>query len=223
MSRSRPTARCRVQCSRARRKLRLKTVVRTHLPIRLPMECEVFAGAGGGFAVPRAGVHRGEGRGDTGAGHSGIGSGAVQRRAPEIADEAGEAGGNAAECGGGADECRNGEAVNGAIGCAVPKHWRGHRRSRHRIALAVDAGQLDRLTQRTRSPAFTCACALPPCLVRLGNDGTPPREIAGSWREAHAEGRTGRAARERMQYRDNCLSARAPDQNDDSSVEGSRR
>ena len=36
----------RVQRSQARRKLDLKTVIPTHLPIRLPMECEIFADAG---------------------------------------------------------------------------------------------------------------------------------------------------------------------------------
>ena len=47
-----------VQRSPARRKLDLKTVIPTHLPERVPMEREVLAGTGGGFAVRGAGVHR---------------------------------------------------------------------------------------------------------------------------------------------------------------------
>ena len=76
----------------------------THLPIRLPMECEIFAGVGGGFAVPGAGVHRGERRGDAGDGYSRAGSGHVQRGVTEVADEASEAAGTSEECVGGIDE-----------------------------------------------------------------------------------------------------------------------
>ena len=79
----------------------LKTVIPTCLPNLLSMECEVLAGTGGGVAVSGTGVHRGEGCGDTGDGHSGFGSGGVQRGVPEVADEAGEAGRAQAECGGG--------------------------------------------------------------------------------------------------------------------------
>ncbi len=62
------------------------------------MELEVLAGTGGGFTVPGAGVHRGEGCADAGARYSLARSGRVQCRVPEVADEAGEAAGAAAEC-----------------------------------------------------------------------------------------------------------------------------
>ena len=108
-----------VQRSQARRKRDLKTVIPTHLPDLLPMECEVLAGAGGGFAVPGAGVYRRQGCCDTGDGHPGFGSGCVHRGIPEVADEKGESVGAQAECGGGARERRNHGAATGADGCNV--------------------------------------------------------------------------------------------------------
>ena len=78
----------------------LKTVIPTHLPERVPVECKIFAGACGGFAVPGAGVFRGEECGDAGDGHPGARSGRVHRGVPEVADEAGEVDGAAADCSG---------------------------------------------------------------------------------------------------------------------------
>ena len=73
----------------ARRHGDLETVILTHLLVLLFRECEIFAGVDGGFVVPSAGVHCGDGCGDAGDGYPGARSGRVQCRVPAVADEAG--------------------------------------------------------------------------------------------------------------------------------------
>ena len=110
---------------RARFNLDLKTVIPTHLPDLLSVECEGFAGAGGGFAVPGAGVRCQEGRGDVGDRHHGARSGRVQRGAPKVAHEAGEAARTAAERRNSVGQpARDEEGVAADSVSATPMGWR---------------------------------------------------------------------------------------------------